>query len=341
MKNKTGKCVILFACILFFAFCKNPAKNNGAENSNPIFKSQPALQKITEQIIKSPADAELYYRRGEILQGMQLDSLAVKDYIKASDLDTNKAMYYSAVGNLLFENKDITGSLKWIQKAIAKNPEDPKARLKMAKLFLYIGNHQKAIDQINIVLRKNVYSPEAYFLKGMVFKDMKDTAKAISNFMTAKEVGPEYRDAYLQLGLLFSNKKDPIALKYLDDAFALDSNDVFPIYARGVFYQSQNDFVSAKQEFRKCILKNSHYVDAYFNMGYMLMQQDSVQKAYRQYDIATRIDYANPTAYYNRGVCGEMMDSIKQAIADYKKALTLDTGYNSPKVALKRLKVKF
>ncbi len=341
MKNNTGKCLILLGCIIFFACCKNPAKNNSADNSDPVYRSQPSLKKVTDQIMQSPNNADLYFRRGEILEGMHLDSLAVKDYIKASNLDTNKAEYYSAAGNLLFESKDLTGSLKWIQKAIAKNPEDLKARLKIAKLFLYIGNHQKAIDQINIVLRKNVYNPEAYFLKGMVFKDMKDTAKAISNFMTSKEVSPEYRDAYLQLGLLYSNKKDPIALKYLDDAFMLDSNDVFPIYAKGVYYQTNKDYVTAKEEFRKCILRNNHYVDAYFNMGYILMQQDSVQKAYRQYDIATRIDYANPTAYYNRGVCGEMLDSVKQAIADYRKAMALDTGYISPKLALKRLKVKF
>ena len=174
----------------------------------------------------------------------------------------------------------------------------------------------------------------------MVYKSLKDTAKAISNFLTSVQVAPDYREAVIQLGLLYSAKKDPIALKYLDNAFKIDSADVFPIFAKGVYYQNQNDFASAKEEYRKCIYRNTHYVDAYFNMGFILKAQDSIEKAYRQFDIATKIDYRNPAAFYNRGVCSELMDSVKKAVEDYRQAIALDSTYKSPKEALKRLGVK-
>lgn len=324
---------------LFFIACKNKSGNKDAE-SNPVFQSTPDLKQVTERISKTPEDAALYFERGNILRKLRMDSLALKDYKKAAVLDTTKGQYFSAVGDLMFENHDISGSIEWIQKAIAKNPTDRKAHLKIAKLFLYMQEYGKAFAEINIVLRKNVYDPEAYFLKGMVYKDMKDTAKAISAFQTAMQVAPDYRDAVIQLGLIYSDKKDPIALQYLDKAFHMDTTDVFPIFAKGTYYQNQNKFVEAKEEYRQCVIRNRHYADAYFNLGYLLMQEDSVEKAYRQYDLVTKIDPLNPAAYFNRGLCAEMMDSMQKAVSDYRMALRIDTGYESPKAALKRLQGK-
>ncbi|MFI5196332.1 MAG: tetratricopeptide repeat protein [Chitinophagales bacterium] len=330
---------VIFGIILL-AGCNN---NNGkapAPDTDPVFQKDPNLKNITEQIKQSPKDATLYFKRGGVLHKMQLDSLAIKDYKTASSLDTNRAEYYSAVGDLLFENKDISGSVAWIQKAIAKNPNDRKSHLKIAKLFLYLKDYPKSFAEINIVLRQDVYNPEAYFLKGMLYKDAKDTAKAISNFQTAVQVSPDYKDAIIQLGLMYSAKKDPIALRYLDNAYKMDTTDVFPMFAIGVYYQDNKDYVKAKELYKKCILRDRHFADAYFNMGYILMQEDSVEKAFRQYDIVTKIDPRNPTAYFNRGLCSEIMDSMKKAVEDYKMALSLDPAYNSPKEALKRLKGK-
>ena len=315
--------------VFIFIGCKNHTGDNAAdknEDKDPVFSENPRLKSITEEINKSPKDASLYFERGGVLHKLKLDTLAIKDYKKAAALDTTQAQYFSAVGDILFEHKDITGSIEWIQKAIAKDPTDQKAHLKIAKLFLYMKNYSQAFAEINIVMRKNVYDPEAYFLKGMIYKDMKDTAKAISSFQTAKQVAPDYRDAYIQLGLLYSIKKDPIAIQYLDDAYNMDSTDQFPLFAKGVYYQGMKDYPNAKETYRKCILRNPRYADAYFNLGYIYMQEDSVEKSFRQYDIVTKIDPINPTAYYNKGLCNELMNKPKEAIADYRQAHGLDTA---------------
>lgn len=322
--------------LMLFTGCKNGG-SSAADDSNPIFKTDPGLKVLTEQIHKSPKDAALFFERGNLLHKLQRDTLALKDYKTAAAMDTTKAEYFSTIGDMLFEHKDISGSVEWIEKAIRKNPEDRKAHLKIAKLFLYLKTPERAFSEINIVLRKNPYDPEAYFLKGMIYKDLKDTSKAISSFQTAVQVAPEYREAVIQLGLMYSAKKNPLAIQYLDNAYKMDTTDVFPIYARGVYFQNNNEYAKAKEEYRKCIMRDRHYADAYFNMGYMLMQEDSTEKAWRQYDIVTKIDPLNPTAYYNRGLCSEMMAKVKEAVADYKQAIYLDSAYASPKDALRRL----
>lgn len=337
MKCTWIKYFSLVWAIVLFTGCKNGGEKPPAGNNDPVFQSDPKLKNITDQINSNPKDAGLYYTRGVILHRMQYDSLALKDYKTAASLDTTQAEYYSAIGDLLFENKDITGSVEWLRKALEKNPADKKARLKIAKMFLYIRDFQNGFKEVNNVLIKDVHNPEAYFLKGMMYRDMKDTAKAISSFLTAIQENPDYHDAMVQLALLYNARHDVIGLKYLDNAYKLDTMDVFPIFAKGVYYQEHKDYEAAKEEYKKCIMRNRHYSDAYFNMGVILLAQDSVQKAWRQYNIVTKNDPMNPAGYYNRGVCSELMDSVKNAVADYKMALSLDSTYQSPKAALARL----
>lgn len=338
MKCACARYFPLLIAIVLFTACGGNKPKVANTDTDRILEENPNLRPLTAEIKKAPDDALLYYQRGRALQKMKLDSLALKDYKTAVALDSNKAEYYSAVGDLLFETKDLNGSLEWIRKAIQKKPDDRKAHLKIAKLFLYLQDYPQAFSEINIVLRKNVYDPEAYFLKGMIYKDAKDTAKAISNFLTAVQVSPDYRDAVIQLGLLYGAKGDTIAMRYLDNAYAMDTTDVFPIFARGTFFQQMGDIPRAKAEYRRCIIKDRHFTDALFNMGYLLMQEDSVEKAWRQYDMVIKTEPGYPAAYYNRGLCAEMMDSVRKAIEDYRIAYRLDTSFEKPKLALKRLR---
>ena len=271
----------LFFLLLLLSACA-PNTPKQAVDDNPLFKQEPTLIEISKKIATYPTHADLYFERGQRLHKLKQDTLALKDFVKATQLDSTQADYFSAVGDILFENKDLDGSVVWLEKAIKINPANATARLKIAKLFLYIAQHDKAIDQINIVLRKDIYNPEAYYLKGMVYKDRKDTLKAISCFSTALQVVPDYQPAIIQLGLLYSYKKDSLALQYLDNALNIDSTDKVPFFAKGLYYENIKQYSKAIECFKQCIIKDRHYIDAYFKLGYLYMQQDSIEKSYHQ-----------------------------------------------------------
>jgi tetratricopeptide (TPR) repeat protein len=303
---------------------------------NPLYQT-PELKKASDKITDNPKDATLYYDRGNMLHKVKKDSLAINDYKKAISIDSTKGEYYSAVGNLLFDHKDITASLPYIQRAIALNPADPKAHIKVAKMLLYLKKYNEAFAELNIVLRQNVHDPEPYFIKGLAYKGMRDTARAISSFLTALQEGPEDKEAMIQLGQMYSYRNNPIALKYFENAYRLDTNDVFPMYAIGVYYQNNKEFEKAKAAYKDCILHDNQYAGAYNNTGYILLQQDSLEKAWRQYNLVTQIDPANPAAYYSRGLCSELMNKKTDAIKDYKQALVFNAKDDEAKQGLRRL----
>ncbi len=336
MKGANNGYYLLLLTGIMFLFSCTQGREKGTTADVPGIFLRPGLKELTEQIQKKPQEAELYFRRGNALHRLQEDSLALNDFMMAVSLDSSKAAYYSAIGDLHFEHKDISGSIPWFQKAISINPDDPQAHLKFAKMLIYTKEYTKAFNEINTVLRQDVYNPEGYFLKGMIYKDMNDTAKAISSFQTALNVMPDYKDAIIQLGQIYAAQSDPLALQYYTNAFRLDTNDVFPLFAKGVYYQQQGQVEQAKEQYRKCVLRNHQYADAYYNMGFLYLEQDSIEKAWRHFDLLTRISPNDAEAYYNRGVCNEILGKKQEAIADFRQALVFDKDYPEAKEALKR-----
>lgn len=326
--------------LLAFAACTGDKtkKTDTAKDNDPAYQ-HPSVKALTDQISSDPNNARLYYNRGIALHRLQQDTLAIKDFQQAAKLDSTRAEYFSAVGDLMFEHKDVSGSREWLQKAIALDPRDPRAHLKFAKLLLFLKEYKGSFEQINTVLRQDVYNPEAYFIKGRVYEDLKDTSKAISSYLTALQVAPDFRDAMVQLGLMYSYKKDPLALKYLDNAFKADTSDVFPLFAKAVFLQDNGQPEQAKALYRDCVSRDHQYSDAYFNMGFLLMQQDSTEKALHQFDLVTKISPNDPAAYFNRGQCYEKLGQKQQAITDYQQALVFDKDFAEAKAALKKLGV--
>lgn len=324
----------LLSAVLFCA-CGNGGKRALQPVSGPY--ADPAIRAISGQIDATPGDAALFFKRARAFRTLGEDSVALIDLKQAVQLDSSKANYFSAIGELLFEHKDIDGSVLWFKKAIQIDPQDPVAHLKFARILIFMNDNQKAFNEVNTVLRRDPYNAEAYFLKGVVYKNLEDTAKAMSSFQTSVQVDPGYQPSILQLAILYAAQKDSIALKYFDNAYAADTMQLMPWYGKAMFYQDKGDYEKAKEIYRLCLRKDPAYADAYFNTGWILMHQDSLEKAVLQFGEVLKLDASNFNAYYNRGLCYELLKRKDEAIADYKIALRYNEDYQEPKDGIKRL----
>lgn len=330
---------LIVSLLVLAVGCKQKTARGNFNLNLPAYQD-PAIKEVTQKLEGNPDNGDLYFRRGLLLHRNGEDTLAILDFKEAIHCDSTNAEYYSSVGDLLFEHKDINGSLPFLKKAIELNPKDPTAHLKVAKLLLFLKDYKQAFYEINIVLRQNSMVPEAYFLKGMIYKDLKDTTRSLSSFLTAVQVDPNNKDALQQLGLIYSARNDSTALRYFENAYRVDTGDVFPLYSKGMFFQDHKQFEKAKKEYTNCVLHDPNFSDAYFSIGWILMQQDSLEKAWRHFDIVTRIEPSAADAYYNRGLCSEMMNRNKEALEDYKQALVFNKNYQEAQNAVKRLSGK-
>jgi tetratricopeptide (TPR) repeat protein len=315
---------ILFSQILLLAIVFLQACNSSTNSKSSI--ADKTLLAINEQLKTKPNDAGLYYHRGQYYQSVQKDSFAILDFIKAVELDSNNAKYYSTAANILFDKKD-DRSIPYLKKALALNPNDITSLLKIAKIQFYAKNYPETFKSINTVLRIDVYNYDAYFLKGMCYKDMGDTVSAMSSFQTATRSNPDKADSYMQMAFLTTNKEPNVAIQYFENAFKADTNNVESLNGIGMIHQTaqQNDL--AKKAFIRCITAKPGFAKAYYNIGCIAMDEDSMAKAERQFDIAIQHDPQYKEAFYNRGLCKEMKKDAEGALQDYEQALRFDADF--------------
>jgi tetratricopeptide (TPR) repeat protein len=320
--------VLLFSVLA--AGCAN-------DKSSSVINKDAVIAKLDKAIKDDPKNVDLYLQRSQAYHERKQDSLAIVDLDACIKLDSTNSQYYSIAGDILFEAKNISASTKYIEKALALNPRDSRARLKLAKLFLFIKEYPKAFENINTVLRTDVYNYEGYFLKGMLYKDMKDTNKAIGSFQTAAQIKENDKEALLQLAMLHHSIDEKKATLYYENAFAQDTNNLDVLNGLANMYLERNKINEAKKTWNRCLQYNIGYVKAYYNLGCVLMDEDSMQKAMRMFDITIKNDPGYVEAYLNRGLCKESLNNKAAALEDFKICLRLNPDLELAKQALARV----
>lgn len=336
------KAVFIFLLALASCFlitgCQQKNKEETQEQLHPSseFDQIPLIQNLTAKISEKPNDPELHFARAKAYMELGNHINAMKDINEAIRLDSTAGEYYIELAEIHFSKQEYTRAITALETGCKNDPDNIDLMLELARYQLYAGERQKSIQLLDDVLRKNVSNAEAYFLKGMIFKEIGDTAKAISNFQTSVEQNPKYYQSYMQLGLLLTKKKDTLALDYLNNALKLDPSSYEARYAIAMYHQEMNENEKAIELYNQMIMDFPQEKDAYYNIGYIHFQMDSVDKASRDFDraIAVAPDYAD--AYYMRGLCAEVKKDFNNARHYYHQALKLNPEHRLALAGLQR-----
>jgi tetratricopeptide (TPR) repeat protein len=171
----------------------------------------------------------------------------------------------------------------------------------------------------------------------MIFKEFGDTAKSISNFQTCVEQDPRYYDAYMQLGLLFSKKKDKLALDYFDNALSIDSSKIEVKYGIAMYYQEVSEYEKALEIYRGLVVEFPQDERPYYNTGYVYYKMRNLAKAKSNFERAIKVDPTYADAYYMLGLCAEDIRDYKTAQSFYRQTLNLEPKHDLATKGYKRM----
>ena len=218
------------------------------------------------------------------------------------------------------------------------------AYLKLAELNYFLKDYKKVIELANKALESDKDNAVAYFIKGRSVKEAGDTTTAVKCFMKAISLDQKYYDAYIQLGIVFAAKKNPLALQYYNNALNIDANNPQAIYSIGMYNQEIGDYNKAAESFSSIIQVNptgkyaQYSAWANYNLGYInteiLKKQDQAVKYFTN-AIAKDTNYVE--AIYMRGLASERLGDFQNAKKDYKKALAKRAEYPKALAGLNRL----
>ncbi len=328
MKN-----IILLLIITLFFACKphadkqTEASNVKADSLN-IKLNSPELKAVNEELLKTPNEPTLYNKRANIYITLKQPQEAINDAKRAIRLDSSNADYYITIVDALFTQNKTRDAKEVLERIEKKFPENTETLLKLSELYFLVRQYQKAIDYVNKALKIDENLAKGYYLKGSIYRESGDTAKALSSLETATEQDNKYEDAFYDMGVIFSARKNPIALEYYSTVIKLNPKNEEAKFARAKLLQDLGKIDEAISEYEYILLQNKNREDCLYNIGalYLEYKKDN-KKALEYFTKAIAINSNYTQAYFARGFTYAKLKDKDNARADYNMCLKIEPNY--------------
>lgn len=166
----------------------------------------------------------------------------IKSAIKMDDEDSQS---HNLFGLILFELKKYDKAENEFKRAVEIDPGYFAPRLNLGRTIIAQNRTSEALRLFLDLLENGIVSREVYNNLGVCYQMMMDNRntdeyflRAESNYKEAIKLDERYRDAYMNLALLYKNKSMITqALECLNKAYELDSYD--PLFAQ-FYYEEGN-----------------------------------------------------------------------------------------------------
>jgi tetratricopeptide (TPR) repeat protein len=332
---------LIVGLLVFVTACHTDRPTSEEEQSVDSTRVEYRLKAVNDRIQANPNDPALYSERASINARRGVYPAAVSDMQQAIRLDSVNAGYHLALADYAFLGLQIPVSVNAFRKCLELDPDNKEACLKFAELNLYLKAYPDALKYANDALKSDNRMPKPYFIKGFVYKEMKDTARAISSFQTVVELDPDQYDAYIQLGNIFSAKGNPLAVQYYGNALRVRPGSTEAYYNRGLFLQNIGRLDQAEADYMAILKLDPRYADAHFNLGYIdLVLRNDPSASLDHFNGAIRCNPDYVEAYYNRGMAYSMTGNKEAAKKDFMKTLSIYPAYKLAQERLKEMGVK-
>lgn len=321
-------------CITLISCNRQPSRDSAAmQDTLPV-----PLRELNQKITQKPGDPDLYLERARWFVKNARYEEALKDIRITLNKDSLNPAAFVTLGDAYLNLGQVVLAENAYAKALKLQPSYNDALLGMARYFLVLKNHDQTLALTAKAIINQSFNPTAYYLAAWSFMEKGDTLSALKNYLKAVEQNPDYFDAYVQLGVLYSRKQPQMAEAYFKNALRLQPRHVHTRYLLGLLYQEQGETDKAIATHQDNLAIDPNYVPSMFAMGVILMADRlDFREAIQWYDKVIAIDNKNAPAYLNRGYCHEQLGNLRDAAADYRRVLQIDPSVEKAAQGLNRI----
>lgn len=336
--NKTNwlwSALIIGSLLIMQIACTDPPPSQ-TEELNTV-SNYPEIEKINHQIKADPKNAELLYTRALAYQKLEGYDEAISDLTTAIKIDSSKTDYHHLLADVYLDYSKSYQALNTMKNIAEIYPTRIPTLLKLSQFQLILKKYDESMTTLSKVLELDPQNAEAFFLRGLNYKEKNIINSTINSLQKAVELDPDITDAWIMLGELFAAEKNPAAIQYFDNAVRVDPNNIAALHTKANYLQQSGSLLAAIDVYRNIIKLDPGYSDAYYNSGLAYLEMDSLDLAYRNFDIVVKTDPMNVSGYYFRGVSAQMKGDIANAKNDYQQAINLAPEFEQAKNALNEL----
>lgn len=321
-------------CLLCLAVVSCGEDN--AEHEAKILE-RPPFAGITDSIKAAPGNADLYLTRAIRLSQNNLHELATTDYAKAWELAPGEATALQYISNLMLVDSPAL-AVKLLKECIEKYPATPAFRRRLSEVYAQVGATEEAMEQYNELLARDSADFEAWYEKGSLLVQLKDTQAAIQAMERSYTLQP-INYTGLALANLYAATLNAKAVELCDALIARDTTFINEAtFLKGVYYSDSKQYAAALEQFEQCIRRNWKFTDAYIEKGIVQYEQLQYDQAMETFTMASKVSNTSADAYFWIGRCYEATKRPQQALENYQRALSLDREFTEARDRIRKLK---
>ncbi|MBK8505579.1 MAG: tetratricopeptide repeat protein [Saprospiraceae bacterium] len=334
MKNLLGSCLLLLLALCLGLGCQTQEVQDGQVVAKNII---PELERLNALIQSNLNDGNLRFQRGAMYYDQGRYPEAIIDLQKSTNLDSLDVEAWHLLADALLDNLQSREALETMETTAKLFHSRIPTLLKLSEFQLILKRYSEAMTTLRQIQSIESQNPDAYFMKGMVFKENGDTAQAIAQFQLATKENPKLIDAWINLGHLLEAQNNPDALRYFDAGLTISPGHRLILHAKSQYLARANRIEEAKAVYRQMIEIEPYDSEPYYDLGLLYLDQDSLIRAAAHFDLRMKIDPLFVRAYFYRGLTRELMGEIDGARIDYEQTLQIDPKNMDAGEALKRL----
>ena len=226
---------------------------------------------------------------GRVEIGSRDYSAAVSTFEKAVKEAPGAQSYYS-LGVAQFRANDDGAARNSLKQALKLRPEHLQTASLLVLLDVKAGRIDDALRGVEEIKRQHPKLPAGFMLEGDIHASQKQSARAVSAYARARELGGGTRALLKEVTALQASQGHVAAINRLTDWLKTHEDDLTVYYALAVAYSSADRGEDAIKEYRRLLQRAPEYVPALNDLAWLLFQDgksgEALQFAVKAYELS-------------------------------------------------------
>jgi len=232
---------------------------------------------------------------------------------------------------LYITDKAYAEALAELDIALAQDPDDLDAQLRVGLIYGELKDYPRAIAQLNKILAVRPGELRVRDYLGLMYEETKDYPRAIAAYEHNLTLQPAYIDGHMHMGFLqYRLKHYPEAVAHFSEAVKLNPRQPDVHLLLGLTYLQTEQYVKASQVLEEGIRYNPGNPDLHFNLGTAYDKLDRFDEVVKAMEATLRLDphHADALNYLGYSYTERGM-KIEEALSLIKRAVSLkpNNGY--------------
>lgn len=162
-----------------------------------------AIELFNQAVSNDKSNTTYLLKRGEAKYRSGKGILAIQDFNKVIQLDSENSEAYALRSAIYVDMKDYKGAIEDCKKALEINPKNELAYVRMGDAYFSMkpADYIEAMKAYNYAINLNPNNKTALHNRGVAKKELKDYHGAIDDFNKAIILDAEYGSAYMNRGI--------------------------------------------------------------------------------------------------------------------------------------------